>query len=75
MTVIILKSVFFNNCIVVVFLKSASTALGFYLVLMLFARLMGLRSFSNLSSYDFAMTVAIGSILASTILSDSPSLL
>lgn len=51
------------------------SALGFYLGLMLFTRLMGLRSFSKLSSHDFAMTVGIGSILASTILSDSPSLL
>lgn len=50
------------------------SALGLYLGLILFTRLMGLRSFSKLSSYDFAMTVAIGSILASTILSDSPSL-
>lgn len=51
------------------------SALGFYLGLMLFTRLMGLRSFSKLSSHDFAMTVGVGSILASTILSDSPSLL
>lgn len=53
----------------------AVSAIGFYLGLMLFTRLMGLRSFSKLSSHDFAMTVAIGSILASTVLSDSPSLL
>lgn len=51
------------------------SALGFYLGLMLCTRLMGLRSFSKLSSHDFAMTVGIGSILASTVLSDSPSLL
>ena len=50
------------------------SALGLYGGLIVFTRLMGLRSFSKLSSYDFAMTVAIGSILASTILSDSPSL-
>jgi uncharacterized membrane protein YcaP (DUF421 family) len=50
------------------------SAVGLYLGLMLFTRLMGLRSFSKLSSYDFAMTVAVGSILASTILSDLPSL-
>ena len=50
------------------------SALGFYLGLMLFTRLMGLRSFSKLSSHDFAMTVGIGSILASTVLSDEPSL-
>ncbi|OLF35862.1 DUF421 domain-containing protein [Psychrobacter sp. Cmf 22.2] len=51
------------------------SAVGFYIGLMTFTRLMGLRSFSKLSSHDFAMTVAIGSILASTVLSDTPSLL
>lgn len=51
------------------------SSIGFYIGLMLFTRLMGLRSFSKLSSHDFAMTVAIGSILASTIISDTPSLL
>ncbi|MGO1475551.1 MAG: DUF421 domain-containing protein [Psychrobacter sp.] len=50
------------------------SAIGFYLGLMVFTRLMGLRSFSKLSSHDFAMTVGIGSILASTVLSDTPSL-
>ncbi|WP_227677629.1 DUF421 domain-containing protein [Psychrobacter sp. H8-1] len=51
------------------------SAVGFYIGLMVFTRFMGLRSFSKLSSHDFAMTVGIGSILASTVLSDSPSLL
>ncbi|MGP5436946.1 DUF421 domain-containing protein [Psychrobacter alimentarius] len=51
------------------------SAIGFYIGLMLFTRLMGLRSFSKLSSHDFAMTVAIGSILASTVISDTPALL
>ena len=51
------------------------TAVGIYAGLMLFTRLMGLRSFSKLSSHDFAMTVGIGSILASTVLSKNPSLL
>ena len=51
------------------------SAVGFYLGLMLFTRLMGLRSFSKLSSHDFAMTVGIDSILASTVLADKPSLL
>ena len=51
------------------------SAVRFYIGLMLFTRLMGLRSFSKLSSHDFAMTVGIGSILASTVLSDTPSLL
>lgn len=51
------------------------SAIGFYVGLTIFTRFMGLRSFSKLSSHDFAMTVGIGSILASTVLSDSPSLL
>ncbi|MGP5211824.1 DUF421 domain-containing protein [Psychrobacter alimentarius] len=51
------------------------SAIGFYIGLMLFTRLMGLRSFSKLSSHDFAMTVAIGSILASTVISETPALL
>lgn len=51
------------------------SVLGFYFFLILFTRLAGLRSFSKLSSYDFAMTVGIGSILASTVLSKSVSLL
>lgn len=51
------------------------SVIGFYIGLMLFTRLMGLRSFSKLSSHDFAMTVAIGSILASTVISDTPALL
>lgn len=53
----------------------ALSAIGIYFGLILFTRLMGLRSFSKLSSHDFAMTVGIGSILASTVLSKSPSLL
>ncbi len=51
------------------------TAVGIYLAVIIFTRLAGKRSFSKMSSFDFAMTVAIGSILASTILSKSVSLL
>ena len=46
-----------------------------YLVLMLLTRLAGLRSFSKLSSFDFAITIAIGSIFASTIVLGNVSLL
>lgn len=53
----------------------ALSVLGFYVFLILFTRIVGLRSFSKLSSYDLAMTVGIGSILASTVLSKSTSLL
>lgn len=51
-----------------------STA-GIYITLILFTRMAGVRSFSKLSSFDFAITVAIGSLIASTILADTPSLL
>ncbi|WP_367105743.1 DUF421 domain-containing protein [uncultured Psychrobacter sp.] len=51
------------------------SVIGFYFCLILFTRITGLRSFSKLSSYDLAMTVGIGSILASTVLSKSTSLL
>ena len=51
------------------------TALGIYLALILFTRLAGLRSFSKMSSFDFAVTVAFGSLLASTVLAKDPPLL
>ena len=51
------------------------SALGIYIALIVFTRLAGLRSFSKLSSFDFAITVAIGTVLASTILLPDPPLL
>ncbi len=51
------------------------SATAVYVALIVYTKLMGLRSFAKLSSYDFAMTVAMGSILASTVLSKSPALL
>lgn len=50
------------------------STVGIYLALILFTRLAGLRSFSKMSSFDFAITVAIGSIIASTILTKDPPL-
>ncbi|MBZ9632421.1 DUF421 domain-containing protein [Salegentibacter sp. LM13S] len=51
------------------------TAAGIYLAIIIFTRIAGKRSFSKMSSFDFAMTVAIGSIIASTVLSASVSLI
>lgn len=51
------------------------TAIGIYFATIIFTRLAGKRSFSKMSSFDFAMTVAIGSIIATTVLSKSVSLL
>ena len=42
---------------------------------MLIVRANGLRSFSKMSGHDFAVTVAIGSILATTVVAKEPSIL
>lgn len=56
------------------FLPIFLTALGIYVALIAFTRIAGKRSFSKMSSFDFAMTVAVGSLIASTILSKNTSL-
>lgn len=48
---------------------------GIYAAVVLYTRLAGLRSFSKMSSSDFAITVAIGSVIASTLLLDDVTLL
>ena len=52
----------------------AFSAVGMYVALIAFTRLAGLRSFSKISSFDFATTVAFGSVLASAILTEDPPL-
>lgn len=46
-----------------------------YAAILLFTRVVGLRSLSKMSAADFVMTVAVGSLLASTASSPSPSLI
>lgn len=55
-------------------LMVALSAAGIYLALMFCTRLAGLRSFSKMSSFDFAITVSIGSLVATVILSKDPPL-
>ena len=55
-------------------LAIALTAVGIYIALVLLTRLSGKRSFSKMSSFDFAITVAIGSIIATVIISKSVAL-
>ena len=55
-------------------LATVLSALLIYAVLIALVRLVGLRSFSKMTSVDFAMTIAMGSVLASTILSAAPSI-
>jgi len=56
-------------------LMAALSAVGIYLAVIVYTRLGGLRSFSKISSFDFAMTVAVGSLIASTVLAEDPPLL
>ncbi|PZD71185.1 hypothetical protein C1752_07461 [Acaryochloris thomasi RCC1774] len=51
------------------------TAIATYLSLLVLTRIAGLRSFAKMSSFDFAITVAIGSLLASILLTKDPPLL
>jgi len=53
----------------------AVTAVGIYLAVILLTRISGKRSFSKMSSFDFAMTVAVGSIISTTILSSTVNLI
>lgn len=51
------------------------SAAAIYLAMLILTRVAGLRSFAKLSSFDFAVTVAIGSVIATTILAEDPPLL
>ncbi|MBT0608820.1 DUF421 domain-containing protein [Aequorivita echinoideorum] len=44
-----------------------------YISVIILTRIFGKRSFSKMSSFDFAMTVAIGSVIASVIMTQSLS--
>lgn len=50
-------------------------AVGIYLSLIVFTRLAGLRSFSKISSFDFAVTVGIATVFAGTLMAEDPPLL
>jgi len=50
------------------------SCIGIYIAIIFFTRIFGKRSFSKMSSFDFAMTVAVGSMIASTVLTKSVSL-
>ncbi len=51
------------------------TLLSVYIAIIILTRIFGKRSFSKISGFDFPMTIAVGSIIASTILSPTPSIL
>ena len=51
------------------------SGIGIYIALMVAIRLNGLRTLSKMSSHDFAVTVALGTIVASVTIQSGPSLL
>jgi uncharacterized membrane protein YcaP (DUF421 family) len=51
------------------------SSLAIYVALIVYTRIMGMRSFSKMSSFDFALTIAIGSVVANVALMKSPPLL
>lgn len=51
-----------------------ASTVGIYLSLIVVTRFAGLRSFSKLSGFDFAITVAIGSVVASVLVAEDPPL-
>jgi len=51
------------------------SACGAYAAIVVFTRIAGTRSFSKMSSFDFAITVAFGSLLAATIIAKDPPML
>lgn len=52
-----------------------ASTLVFYTAVIVATRLRGLRSFAKMSAYDFVMTIAVGSLFATTIVTQKPSLL
>jgi uncharacterized membrane protein YcaP (DUF421 family) len=55
------------------FLNILSSAFAIYIILLIFVRLLGLRSFAEMSAPDLAVTVAIGTVISSTLLPSSPT--
>lgn len=53
----------------------ALSATGMYMTILLLARWSGVRSFAQMSAFDVAVTIAIGSLLATSIVSTDPPLL
>ncbi|MEZ7495972.1 DUF2391 family protein [Leeuwenhoekiella aequorea] len=58
-----------------IILKVLISILVIFSVIILITRISGLRTFAKMSSFDFASTIAIGSILASVVLNTNQSLL
>lgn len=53
---------------------AVASAIILYVLLIVASRITGLRTYSKMSGFDFPLTVAVGTLVASTILSPDPPL-
>ncbi|MDN3667528.1 DUF421 domain-containing protein [Algibacter miyuki] len=51
------------------------SVIGVFTAIMIITRIFGLRTFAKMSSFDFASTIAVGSILASIVINKDQNLL
>lgn len=58
-----------------ILLKVIGSLLAIFSIIILITRISGLRTFAKMSSFDFASTIAIGSILAAVVMNTNQSLL
>lgn len=52
-----------------------ASVFAIFSIIMLITRIFGLRTFAKMSSFDFASTIAVGSVLASIIINNDQSIL
>lgn len=52
-------------------LQTLAGSILIFVVIIILTRIVGLRSFAKFTAYDFAFTVAIGSIISSTLTSST----
>ncbi len=58
-----------------ILIKVILSILSIFSVIIIITRISGLRTFAKMSSFDFASTIAIGSILASVVMNTGQSIL
>lgn len=56
-----------------VYIHVILSTIAFYITLIVAVKVHGLRTFAKMSSFDFAITVAIGSLFAATIVTEKPA--
>ena len=57
-----------------IIIKVILSILAIFTIMIIIVRISGLRTFAKMSSFDFASTIAVGSVLASVVLNNDQSL-